>query len=104
MKKSIKSILTALLIVSVIPTQMYAGVPTKANPITKELSEAEVVVLTHRLNEIKEMDISNMSRPEKKALRKEVKGIQKVMSNGNGGIYISLGALLIIILLLIIIF
>ena len=104
MKKPIKNIVTALLIVSAIPTQMYAGTPVAPKVNTINIDEAKAEVMLKRLNEIKDMDKSNMTRPEKKALRKEVKEIQKVMSGGNGGIYISVGALIIIILLLIIIF
>lgn len=104
MKRNIRCFTVGLLMLSVTPSQIFANAPAKAAPVAVELSEAEAAVLTHRLNEIKDMDISNMSRPEKKALRKEVKAIQKTMSGGNGGVYISLGALIIIILLLIIIF
>ena len=104
MKRNIRCFTVGLLILSVTPSQLFANVPKNAAPVAAELSDAEVTVLTHRLNEIKDMDMSNMSRPDKKALRKEVKEIQKVMSGGNGGIYISVGALIIIILLLIIIF
>jgi len=103
MKKPIKSIVTALLLMSVIPTQMYAGIPTPTEAATINIDEAKAEVMLKRLNEIKDMDKSNLTRPEKKALRKEVKEIEKVMA-GNGGIYISVGALIIIILLLIIIF
>ena len=104
MKKSIKSITIALLLVSTIPTQMYATTPAPAETVSISLKEAKAEVMLKRLNEIKEMDKSNMTKPEKKALRKEVREIQKVMANGNGGIFISVGALIIIILLLIIIF
>lgn len=104
MKKPIKNIVTALLLVSAIPTQMYAGAPVRTEATTINVDEAKAEAMLKRLNEIKEMDKSNLTRPEKKALRKEVKEIQKVMSGGHGGIYISIGALIIIILLLIIIF
>lgn len=104
MTKSIKSIVTAILLMSVLPTQIYAGTPSTAKAVSINIDEAKAEVMLKRLNEIKDMDMSNMSRPEKKALRKEVKEIQKVMGNGNGGVFISLGALIIIILLLILIF
>jgi len=89
---------------SVIPTQMYANTPTPAKASIANINEVQAEAMLKRLNEIKDMDKSNMTRPEKKTLRKEVKEIQKVMGNNNGGIFISLGALIIIILLLIIIF
>lgn len=63
---------------------------------------ARVEVLTNRLNEIKAMDIESMSRKEKRALRKEVKSIEKEMKQINeGGVYISIGGIIIILLLLI---
>ena len=104
MKKSIKSIVTALLIMSVIPSQTYASAVVSSKSVSVNINEVQAEQMLKRLNEIKEMDKSNMTKPEKKVLRKEVREIQKVMANGNGGIFISVGALIIIILLLIIIF
>ncbi len=62
---------------------------------------AEAQKLTSRLEEIKAMDKSSMTRTEKKALRKEVKAIRKSMDS-SGGIYLSVGAVILIIVLLII--
>lgn len=55
-----------------------------------------------RLLEIKNMDKSNLSKSQKKALRKEVKAIGKEKVHGGGGIYLSISAIVIILLLLII--
>jgi len=55
-----------------------------------------------RLNEIKEMNKSNLNSSEKKSLRKEVRSINRELKSMNGGIYLSVGAIIIIILLLII--
>ena len=49
------------------------------------------------------MDKSEMTRADKKALRKEVREIKATMKANGGGLYISLGAAIIIILLLILI-
>ncbi|MGB3181399.1 MAG: hypothetical protein WBB45_08415 [Cyclobacteriaceae bacterium] len=59
--------------------------------------------LNDRLMEIKTIDKGELSRVEKKELRKEVKDIEKAMKAEavNGGIYIGGTALIIIILLLI---
>lgn len=59
--------------------------------------------LTNRLNEISTMNIKEMSRSEKKELRKEVKSIKKEMKTMGGGVYISVGALLVIIIILLLI-
>lgn len=55
-----------------------------------------------RLEEIKAMDKSNLTHTEKKALRQEVKTIKHELTVNGGGVYISVGALLLIILLLVI--
>ena len=51
--------------------------------------------------EIKKIDKSNMTRLEKKALRKEVKSIKAKLQTTSRGVYLSVGAIIIIILLLI---
>jgi hypothetical protein len=58
--------------------------------------------LISRLHEIKAMDISSMSTPKKQELRKEVRFIQKQLSDIGGGVYISAGAIILILILLII--
>lgn len=65
--------------------------------------EAENELLLARLNEINDLDKSDLTHAEKRALRTEVKTIEAEMA-ANGGIYISVGAIIIIILLLILIF
>lgn len=56
--------------------------------------------LLDRLNQINEMDMSVMGSSEKIELRKEVRAIQKELGP-SGGIYISVGAAILIVLLLI---
>ena len=63
---------------------------------------AEAEVLLARLEEINEMDMSDLTRAEKRELRNEVRQIDKTLySNGGGGVYLSLGALIVVLLLLI---
>jgi hypothetical protein len=58
--------------------------------------------LIKRLEEIKAMDVKSMSKKEKKELRAEVKSIKREMRSINdGGVYISVGGIIIILLLLI---
>jgi hypothetical protein len=64
----------------------------------RKLTEQEVKVLVDRINEIRQLDEKKLSKQEKRALRKEVKGIKNKLDGGY--IYISGTALLIIILLL----
>jgi len=67
------------------------------NPVIAD--KAKTLVL--RLNEIKAMDKSDMKSSEKKALRKEVRSIKRELQTMGSGLYISLGAVIIIALLLI---
>ncbi len=69
----------------------------------KENTEASVQAhaLLTRLDEINNMDKTNMAPAEKRVLRKEVKGIKQQLSVIGGGVYLSVGAIIIIILLLI---
>ncbi len=91
-----------LLSVSIIPTSAFAETSstnsTANNP--KEIP-AEAKILIDRLKEIKKMDKSEMTRAEKKELRKEVKTIKTTLRTSYSGVYLSVGAIIIIILLLI---
>lgn len=68
------------------------------NNATTDKAKSEVLVT--RLKEIRDMDRSDMSRSEKKELRKEVKEIKTSMKALSGGVYISVGAIIIILLLI----
>ena len=71
--------------------------------MTKEEAKARVEVLTERLNEIRSMDLDAMSWNERRKLKKEVRIIEREMKlqQNDTGIYISGGALVVILLLLI---
>jgi hypothetical protein len=74
----------------------------------KELSEEEIAIrmnrMTKRVEEIKSMDRSSLSKQERKELRKELREMNKAAkAMGQGGVYLSVGAIIIIILLLILI-
>jgi hypothetical protein len=71
-----------------------------------ELTTAQKIQLekiTNRLEEIRKMDKSHLSRAERVALRKELKEMKQEAKALNGGVYLSVGAIIIIILLLILI-
>lgn len=74
--------------------------PTSISSTPKEVP-AEVKTMLNRLEEIKEMDKSDLSRVEKKELRNEVKTIKKALKASGNGVYLSIGAIIIIVLLLI---
>lgn len=65
------------------------------------MTEAEIQVLVDRLEIIKTMDKSTMERSEKKELRSEVREIKEEIKRNSGGVYLSIGALLLVIILLV---
>ena len=98
-------IIAALLLCTMVPMQSIAGTQTKVTAISSAQpgTPAYVKVMLLRLDEINDMDKSNLTNSDKKALRKEVRTIKKSLRvSSNGGIYLSGGAVIIIIILLII--
>lgn len=72
-----------------------------ATATTKEVP-ADVSKLLTRLDEINAMDKTALNRLQKKELRKEVRVIKSELKEKRHGVYISVGAFIIIILLLVI--
>lgn len=99
MKKLNLYLMIMVLSLTVSPATVFAA--ENNTPAAKEIP-AEVQTMLNRLDEIKEMDKSDLKSSEKKELRKEVREIkQNLRSSGNGGLYLSVGAIIIIVLLLI---
>ncbi len=72
--------------------------------MTEEEKNARIAVMKSRVEEIRDMDRSTLSRSERKELRRELKDLNKeAKAMGRGGIYISLTGILIIILILILV-
>ncbi len=104
MKKLTLSILTVFMSMTFQP---MIGVAAEKESIaisseTKEKEAAEAEVLLNRLNEIKAMDKSNLSSMERKELRSEVKVTKERLKDIGGGVYLSVGAIIVILLVLII--
>lgn len=106
MKNLFKPALLVLMMTVTLPsvsnaTSNHRG---KINPIEKIDSE-ESQKMVNRLKEINAMDRKSLTRSEKRELRHEVKSIQRELrTKDHGGVYISVGAAIIIVLLLILIF
>jgi hypothetical protein len=94
----LQSMLVVFLIT--IGTPVLATVNKNVTPAT-ETPEQKLERFNKRIEEIKTMDKSTMSRSERKALKREVREIRDEVKALSGGVYISIGALLIVILLLI---
>jgi hypothetical protein len=75
------------------------AVPVKAE---NKLSEEELSRLTKRVEEIRDMDKTNMTVKEKRGLKKELKEIKSNVRKDGGGVYIGVGTLILIIILLIV--
>jgi len=87
-------------------SKAYIALPEAQLAAVSSAGEAETAYANaqlDRLNEINEMDMSDMSSSEKNELRKEVRDIQKEQ-RPYGGVYISVGAAILIVLLLILLF
>jgi hypothetical protein len=104
MKKIILCLMITCLSLTLIPLQSNAATITKpsSSVATSPAEAAEVKTLLLRLDEINAMDKAELKSSEKKNLRKEVKSIRHRLKEASGGVYISVGALIIIVLLLII--
>lgn len=114
MKKNIKQlILTCIIAASTIGSFAATANDGKHNnndaniavsKMTDAQKEARVEEIKARVEAIKEIDKSTLTKEERKDLKKELRGMQKESKSlGRGGIYISFAGLIIIILLLIII-
>jgi DNA gyrase/topoisomerase IV subunit A len=78
----------------------------KNNKAKTEMTAEQKVQLeriTSRVEEIRDMDKSDLSRAERKELRKELRELKTEARAMGGGVYLSVGAIIIIILLLILI-
>ena len=104
MKKLPFYLMIMVLSINILQTTMIAS-EKKSTVIatnSKEIPE-EVKVMFNRLEEIKAIDKSSLNSSERKALRKEVRTIKADLKTTDNGVYFSIGAILIILLLLILI-
>ncbi len=90
-----------LMLLSILPMPLKAvnAEPVPA-PVTTATVEAKVM---SRIAEIKAMDKSKLTTADKKQLRKELREMKHQMKALNGGVYLSVGAILVILLILILI-
>jgi hypothetical protein len=65
-----------------------------------KMAEAESNPLEIRIQEIRDMDKSEMTAEERQELRKELKDIREEARQPGGGVYISVGALIVVLILI----
>ena len=99
MKKITHYLIAISFVLTLLP---YKAIAATSNKVASQTEQAKELV--NRLTEIKEMDKSELTSVQIKQLRNEVLTIQKQLKPMNGGIYISVGGIIIILLLLILIF
>lgn len=76
----------------------------KTEELTESEIEAKLSVMRARVAEIKAMDKSELTKSERRALRKELREMnQQARQWGSGGVYLSVGAIIVIVLVLILI-
>jgi hypothetical protein len=108
MKKFILCLMATVLSLTLLPLQSSGA--TKEEPtslvVTKPpepAESAEAKALVTRLDEIKAMDMSKLKSTEKKELRKEVRTIKRELKDISGGIYVSAGVLIVVLIILLVI-
>jgi len=103
MKKFIYS-LALIFMLGVSANTVLAAEKSEKNK-TEMTAEQKVQLkrITDRVEEIRDMDKSNLTKSDRKELRKELRELKKQARAMGGGVYLSVGAIIIIILLLILI-
>lgn len=105
MKKFVLCLVTCVSL-TLLPVRINANAPfeplaaTTSNTNTKNSEEAKA--LENRLYEIKAMDLSKMKTSEKKQMRKEVKSINRRLHDISGGVYVSAGAIIVVLIILLV--
>ncbi|MCX6322501.1 MAG: hypothetical protein NTX93_11975 [Bacteroidia bacterium] len=107
MKKIVLCVMATFLSLTILPLQSFAATTDKPSslvvtkpPEPAESAEAKALIL--RLNEINAMDMSKLKSSDKKNLHKEVRSIKHELREVGGGVYLSAGALILIVILLIV--
>ena len=102
MKKLSLYAMILLVSLSSFSSPIIAAEKTPKTPTETKAVQAEVAKLVTRLETIRTMDKSTLDRSEKRVLRKEVRAIKSELKDKRHGVYVSVGAFIIIILLLVI--
>lgn len=100
-----KKLIYTLILMLTLSTAVMPAFANDSKPKTEltAAQQAELTRIMSRVDEIRAMDKSNLTKVERKALRSELKEMKKAANGLNQGVYLSLGAIIIIILLLILI-
>ena len=106
MKAKIYALLTLCMLAFTFssPMQAHAAPTEKVLTSDRKTATEELDAMKRRVEEIKAMDKRELRKTERKALKKELREMNKrARALGSGGVYLSVGAIIIIILVLILI-
>lgn len=103
MKKLIYTLVLVFTLAMSADTVSAADRKDKAKTEMTAEQKIQLQRITDRVEEIKAMDKSELSKAERKALKNELKELKQEARAMSGGVYLSVGAIIIIILLLILI-
>ncbi|EIM77051.1 hypothetical protein A3SI_06984 [Nitritalea halalkaliphila LW7] len=105
----IKQLLLACALVVTVGFSAWANLNERTDEKVAPVSAAEEMLvksraeeISERVDEIKDMDFSAMTSTERKEVRKELKALKKEAKKQEG-VYLSVGAIIIILLILILI-
>lgn len=99
-----KTLLVFFLLTTGTMAMADSGNKSDGNKDKIELTEAQqerLVEMEARVEEIKAMDLMSMSKDERKDIREELKEMKAEARATGSGVYISVGAIIIILLILI---
>ena len=91
--------LTVMLSVTAINTNAALVARSQPSEETQEQTDSRLAEIKQRVEEIGAMDKSQLSRMERKELRKELKNMKKELKRREGGIHISTAAIIAAIVL-----
>lgn len=105
MKKYTLLLMFLMLFTAIVPSMAEAKDAKKDKNNTEVSAEdqARLVEIEARVKEIKEMDFSEMTKPERKAVKTELKSLNKEAKQVGGGVYISVGAIIVILLIILLV-
>lgn len=104
MRKIRLSLMAVMMFLAFNPIALQAESDAKSAPAntSKAVVSERATVLLNRLDEINALDKSDLSSLEKKEMRKEVRAVKEELKATGGGVYLSVGALILVIILLIV--
>ncbi len=104
MKKIYLFLVAICLSLSILPIQSKAAfvLPETTNIVDNAKEPTEINGMQLKLNAVNAIDNANITFTERKSLKTEIRSMKQSLSEMGGGIYLSVGAIILIIILLII--